>query len=350
MKTILIATPENKYISPQTMQSIYNLKLPDDYCKHIEFFYGYKPTQVLNLVSDWGKRYHAVLFLTAQSEFSSEDINTMLSKDKPVVVRDLTLDCALVKGEVFSAITYPHFSGTDYQQSFFKKIAEKFEIYQLPHTQDQASIQQQIHEVFLRDLLPKNHVLYLKSMEIAPKIIYDIGSAVLHWTRHAKKTWPKSTVFLFDATEEVEFLYEAVGHNYHIGVLTDCDHKQVEFYNDPTNIGGNSYYKENTAHYDNVKSRSMVGMTLDTVVETNNYPLPDMMKLDVQGAEIDVLRGAQRCLQHCCDVILEAQHVDYNRGAPKVDEVIDFMTSIGYELVNTITKNSIDGDYHFKRI
>jgi GR25 family glycosyltransferase involved in LPS biosynthesis len=66
----------------------------------------------------------------------------MLSKDKPVVVRDLTLDCALVKGEVFSAITYPHFSGTDYQQSFFKKIAEKFEIYQLPHTQDQASIQQ----------------------------------------------------------------------------------------------------------------------------------------------------------------------------------------------------------------
>lgn len=348
MKKILIAIPQNRYITPQTMKCMHDLCLPDDYQKQIEFFYGYKPSQVLNLIAEWGKHYHSVLLLQPHSVFTSESISDLLKVDAPVVMFDE--QCALIKGEVFASIEYPHFSGDDYLEYFLVKARERFEVVTYKNTSADLNITKTITAVFLRDLLPHPHVQYLEQLSVQPKVIYDIGSAVLHWTRHAKRVWPNSNIFLFDATPEVEFLYRAVGHNYQIGVLTDSDHKPITFYNDPTNIGGNSYYCENTEHYGEQHAVNVVGMSLDAVVEKNNYPLPDMMKLDVQGAEIDVLRGATRCLSGCSDIILEAQHVDYNRGAPKVASVIEYMSSIGFSLVNVITKNSIDGDYHFKKV
>jgi hypothetical protein len=62
--------------------------------------------------------------------------------------------------------------------------------------------------------------------------------------------------------------------------------------------------------------------------------------------------GATECLQHADDLILELQEVDYNMGAPKAKEVIDYLRGIGYELVEPapFCHGAHDADYHFKRI
>jgi len=41
-------------------------------------------------------------------------------------------------------------------------------------------------------------------MSIAPKIIYDIGACVQHWTRKAKEVWPNYKYYLLDAAKSVE--------------------------------------------------------------------------------------------------------------------------------------------------
>ena len=79
-------------------------------------------------------------------------------------------------------------------------------------------------------------------------------------------------------------------------------------------------------------------------------PKPDLIKIDVQGAELDILRGGKECLANAKDVILEAQHVDYNIGAPKFEEVIDFMKENGFDLVARFCYTDVDADYHFKRV
>ena len=73
------------------------------------------------------------------------------------------------------------------------------------------------------------------------------------------------------------------------------------------------------------------------------------MKIDVQGAEVDVLKGATEAFSECKDIILEAQHVDYNEGAPKFEEVRNFLESMGFYLRAQIVKHDVDGDYHFTR-
>ena len=219
-----------------------------------------------------------------------------------------------------------------------------------------------------RDLLPKVHQNYLQKMRdegFQPKVIYDIGAAVLHWSRHAERIWPDADVYLFDALRAAEFLYE--DKNYNIGVLSDSK-RVVEFYENNFEVGGNSYYRENSEfspnademYADEHKVKRMAD-TLDNVVARRGFPLPDLIKIDVQGCEIDILRGATETLKHCQHLIVELQHVQYNIGAPQVHESVKIINELGFSLVtpqfsiNTLTnketgeKFSIDGDYHFVR-
>jgi hypothetical protein len=72
--------------------------------------------------------------------------------------------------------------------------------------------------------------------------------------------------------------------------------------------------------------------------------------MDVQGAELDVLKGAEKALKHCKDLILELQIVEYNKGAPLKDEVINYVEQLGFKLISGLfCDNGPDGDYHFSK-
>jgi FkbM family methyltransferase len=191
-------------------------------------------------------------------------------------------------------------------------------------------------------------------------VIYDIGASVLHWTDAARTVWPGSNYFAFEAMDDVEFLFkESNLAGYHLGVLTDINGKIIDFYENKDYPAGNSYYRENpefsppAVHlFSESHKVRKIGFSLDAVVETKKFPLPDLIKMDVQGAEMDILKGATETLKHCKDLILEIQHVEYNIGAPQKDEVIAFVESLGFKLITPYfaTASSMDGDYHFTRL
>lgn len=208
-------------------------------------------------------------------------------------------------------------------------------------------------------LLPAAHFNYLIQLnnKIKPKVIYDIGACVLHWTNEAHKIWRDAEFIVFEAMDESEQLFKDAGLQYNIGVLSDADGKVVEFYQNTEHPGGNSYYRENPdcnaealKYFNESHKRVKTSMTLDTVVKKKGFPLPELIKMDVQGAELDVLKGATYALSKCNDLILELQKVEYNKGAPLRDEVIAYLDSIGFSLVNgPFCDNGPDGDYHFRR-
>ena len=198
--------------------------------------------------------------------------------------------------------------------------------------------------------IPYEHSDYLQNMNVNPNVVYDLGSCVLHWTREAKKVWPNADFVLFEAMHEVKPLYEKYGFKkYALGVVSDVDGKKVRFYQKTYDPGGNSYYKETTNFFQEEDVVEKISMTLDTLVEVNHFPLPDLIKMDIQGAEMDVLKGAKKCLASCKDVILELQHVEYNIGAPNREMVIQYMDELGFDFISNFTITHVDGDYHFKK-
>jgi FkbM family methyltransferase len=219
------------------------------------------------------------------------------------------------------------------------------------------NITDRLKELSNQRLLPHTHVNYLKSLSISPKIIYDIGACVLHWTNEAKQIWPNAEYVVFEAMPECEFLYKENNLQYHIGLLSDKDNKVICFYQNTYHPGGNSYYRENIevnaqAHdyFNDGHKKYYTTVTLDNAVKLKKLPLPDLIKMDVQGAELDVLKGAEKVLKHCKDLILELQFVEYNKGAPLKDEVINYVEQLGFKLISgPFCDNGPDGDYHFSK-
>ena len=171
------------------------------------------------------------------------------------------------------------------------------------------------------NVIPKDHVNYLKALKadgFEPRVIYDIGSCLLHWTKEARKIWPDAKIIAFDASTSVEFLYNKTQvDGYNIGVLTDEDDKELTFYQHDAYQGGNSYYKEigsknSSTLFNKHTAYTRRGMTLDTIVAEREFPLPDLIKIDVQGAEKDVVGGGIKTLQNCKHLIVEMQREQYN--------------------------------------
>ena len=54
---------------------------------------------------------------------------------------------------------------------------------------------------------------------------------------------------------------------------------------------------------------------LDTIIKERNYPLPDLIKIDTQGSELDILNGSSEALKNIKYLIVELQHIQYNKNA-----------------------------------
>lgn len=145
--------------------------------------------------------------------------------------------------------------------------------------------------------------------------IYDIGANRGDWTRMATKMLPASKFFLFEANEVHRPDLQRLDHPFFIGVLANS-RREVEFFGDGGT--GDSYYCENTIHYDAVAPRIELTHTLDEVIEKHDVPMPDFIKLDTQGAELDILRGGTRAPAHAKLVFLECPILAYNAGAPGI--------------------------------
>lgn len=173
----------------------------------------------------------------------------------------------------------------------------------------------------------------LKKLGIEFFNVLDVGSNAGNWARSIKQNCLKnSTFYLIEPNGNYLNLLSKIGNVFQV-VLSDNE-KEVDFFS----IGGtgDSYFKEKTFHYKDILPQKIHTTTLDLL------PLPriDLIKIDTQGSEIDILRGYKNCEAKA--IILEIPISEYNHGAPKFSEYIDFMQSIDYIPVKLIDEHYID--------
>ena len=184
-----------------------------------------------------------------------------------------------------------------------------------------------------------------------PRVIYDVGSCVMHFTDVAHRVWPDADIVMFDAIESVRVHYEESGFKFHIGVLSDVE-KHLTFYESNLHPGGNSYYKEigsseSHIHFTDAAGRRTMSKSLKAVCAEHHFPLPDLVKIDVQGAEMDIVKGGEDIIRHATYLIVEMQHTEYNSGAPRVETTSPYIESLGFQCIGQLHNNGPDADYAF---
>ena len=218
------------------------------------------------------------------------------------------------------------------------------------------NINQHLEKLYRERQISGGHVQYLQSLKekgFEPKVVYDIGACVTEWSDAVKRVWPNARCILFEAFDKLEHILRKSGYEYFVTVLSDKDDQIIKFYQNDTMITGNSYYREvgcpiqyfpENCYVERITSR------LDTLIKKNGLPLPDLVKIDVQGAERDVLEGGWQSINSAKHLIVEMQHMEYNKGAPQVAETKPWIEGHGWSCVAPLfTNNGPDGDYGFTR-
>lgn len=71
---------------------------------------------------------------------------------------------------------------------------------------------------------------------------------------------------------------------------------------------------------------------LDHVITSGDIERPALMKLDVQGAELDVLEGCGALLDNIDHIYLEGSFVDLYEGQPLITDIVRFLDRRGFAL------------------
>jgi len=170
----------------------------------------------------------------------------------------------------------------------------------------------------------------LRANGLEIKTVYDVGACVGNWTRAMKQTvLMDADFFLFEGNPAYKEILAQHNSFVHMGVLSNPGRETVDFYNGCDT--GDSYYKETTDHYDNRTPIKLPCRTLDSVVEEHNLPLPQFLKIDTQGSELDIMAGANKVMRNVDIVYLECPIIEFNYKAPNIFEYLTFMRS--YDLI-----------------
>jgi len=163
-------------------------------------------------------------------------------------------------------------------------------------------------------------------------ILYDIGAHTGAFTRNFLKTHKNVISYMFEANPKLFKPKDLSEHYWFNTVLSNLNDNEVSFYY--RNGTGDSYYKEIdlTQAYTDPEKYSILKLKTKRL-DSFDIPLPDVIKIDTQGSELDILRGCDDILKNCQTIYCEipAPKKTYNQGAPSYKDYIDFFTQAGFK-------------------
>lgn len=192
--------------------------------------------------------------------------------------------------------------------------------------------------------LSVTHIPALEFLEIARetgavRTIFDLGANVGTWSQLARAVVPDAAIHAFEPIPQYQQAFQQ--NTAKISNLTlhkvgaGRENKKEKF----NFAGHSSSFLEVTENITNMfpgekkAGEFVVDMIrIDDYVRTQGIPKPDLMKLDVEGYELEVLGGAVDCMKTCRYIILEVSFIERHRGQPLFHDVIAFMAQHGFEV------------------
>lgn len=168
----------------------------------------------------------------------------------------------------------------------------------------------------------------LKSNGFNPKNILDIGAFEGEWTKMCSGIFPDANYLMFEAQlSKFEKLSEVKSNkiDFHIGLLGPESKHKSKFYINETVSSALPESEKSNQDFIEVQM-----YTVDEVVKSKSIEDVDFIKLDVQGFELEVLKGASQTLASAEVVLMEVSLIEINKGAPMINDVMAFMTNRGF--------------------
>jgi FkbM family methyltransferase len=165
----------------------------------------------------------------------------------------------------------------------------------------------------------------LKQKGYFPDTILDIGAYHGHWTRQMRLIYPYAEYHLFEAIDYPELA--EFTNKYH--VVLNAKREIVNWYE--MRNTGDSFCREKTRYFANCIVKQRETVDLNSFYHYFRKKAHIFIKIDCQGAEIPILKGASEILKTTDFIVLEMPLFGvYNEGVASFGDHITFMDTIGF--------------------
>lgn len=171
-----------------------------------------------------------------------------------------------------------------------------------------------------------------------PKTVIDVGVAT--GTPDLYESFPEAYMLLVEPLAQFEPHIKKILDKYqgsYVIAAAAAEKKMLEFNVHPDHLEGSSLYKETMGQSADGYKVTIPTVVLDDLIQEKALKGPYLLKVDTQGAELDVLAGCVRLLPEIEVVVLEVSMFQFMKGAPQFYDVISYMHDRGfaaYDIIN----------------
>ena len=187
-------------------------------------------------------------------------------------------------------------------------------------------------------------LIRMRDRGLTPNGFIDAGAHFGETANVIHRVFPDKRVVSFEANPECEDMLKSANIEYIICLLGDKTVENVPFFvnpDDPTSTG-NSIYQEKSKFFEAGAFTGLPMYRLDEIVPVEAKL--DFLKMDVQGAEINILRGATKLLPTIKWIYLEVSFVSLNKDSPLFGEVFDYLRENGYRIADLCDPTWIENE------
>lgn len=197
--------------------------------------------------------------------------------------------------------------------------------------------------MFLRHLLKRFAMLFIPSLRhldmrfrleclqrlgFEPSVILDVGMARGDWTKLAADIWPDARIHGFEPNSAWHSQLESLCAQSKQLSFSKCflgaESKEAHYVDRGTQTS--LYYQRQEGQDLQIADV----MTLDDLVTGCAVPQPDFIKMDVQGNELNVIKGAHKTLSNCEAALMEVSFLEFLPGVPLVSDIVIAMGEEGF--------------------
>ena len=178
-------------------------------------------------------------------------------------------------------------------------------------------------------------------------VFYDLGANVGYYSFIANQFISKGKIYSFEPMPPNIDTFNAhlklnrkklINNSINLMPYAVSDkEKEVVFSSSNMSTEGNTYVNS-ALHSNSEKNLRVKCFSVDGLLE-QGYPTPDIIKIDVEGAEFDVLRGAEQTIKKYHPKILLATHDCHIPGVRKL--CVDYLHQLGYKMELLSNENKI---------
>lgn len=158
----------------------------------------------------------------------------------------------------------------------------------------------------------------------------DGGAATGSWASEFREVFPESRLLLVEPRKDCQHSLTRISNSFENVVVAQTLLGRENCLIDLHVHADQSSILKNSRQLKFGTSQRCPMTTLDALLQRLALPWPDLIKLDLQGAELLCLDGAAQSLAHAEVVMMEVSFFSLYAGSPLIGDVIPYMSDRGF--------------------